>query len=75
MHVYQPSPFTPRHLRRRGGASDDAAKKKAFARAAKWSKRFIFQSASTLAKSPLSQDYHDWMESSRKGNLRKAGGK
>lgn len=67
--------FNPRHLRKRynnKSGGKDPTKSRAFARAAKWSKQFIHQSASALAKPPLAAGYHDWSNAARKGVLRRS---
>lgn len=64
--------FNPRHMRRkyRTKHSDDKEKKRAFARVAKWSKRFIHLSADALAKPKIAPHYEAWNERSKKGGLR-----
>lgn len=65
--------FTPKHLRRGGAARNGSVgieKTQAFRRAAQWSKRFIHQSASRLAKADLAADYEVYCERSRNGSLR-----
>lgn len=61
--------FTPRRLRKkyRQTHSDDDAKKKAFRRAARWSKQFIKLSASQLEKPTIAARYAEWCDKSRKG--------
>lgn len=64
--------YTPRHLRkkhRNNGGTKDPSKRQSFRRAAQYSKRFIFQSASMLEKMP---DYPEYCEACRRGVLRKA---
>lgn len=74
MHVYQPPVYVPRHLRKKGRASDDQAKKRAFARAARWSKRFIFLKAKALANPRIASQYLDWTEAAKRNGLRKSTG-
>lgn len=61
--------FNPRHLRKgyRKSHSDDDAKKKAFRKVARWSKRFIHLSADQLAKPRIAPHYAEWCAKSRKG--------
>lgn len=77
MHVYHPSGYTPRSMRRKGhdhGATKDLAKQQSFRRAAAWSKRFINLSASALANPKVMAQYAEWADASRRGVLRRSTG-
>lgn len=65
--------FTPRHLRKKHakkGAPKDKQKKLMFAKAARYSKRFVNLSANGCINA--GKDYLDWCAAADRGGLRKS---
>ena len=65
--------YTPRHMRKKfrsRGGSPDIEKKRAFRRAAKLSKKFIFQSASFLERPDTNPQYQAYCAAVGDGSVR-----
>ena len=69
--------FNPRHLRKKfaNTGGKDIAKQRAFRAAAKYSKRFIHQSASFLESPAVAPQYADWCNTCSQERLRKGSAK